>query len=248
MSVRVMSAIWELPMLPTDKLVMLALADCANDEGHCWPSIATVARKSGASERSVQRAIRRAEEAGLLHREEVIGKGCKYNIDPRHCVTPVKVSPPPQCHPTPDTVSPKPSRTIKSSSVAKATSLREAFPMPVGTDPQCWRDFLENRKRKRLGNTATAHRKLLADLARLSDDEWPPPRLIEHAAAHGWGGIYDPREQRNGHMGRHQSANGISATVAAAIDVFGLPDASDERRVPQRVDQVPRLGGPDGHG
>lgn len=119
-----MSAIWELPMLPTDKLVMLALADCANDEGHCWPSIATIARKSGASERSVQRAIRRAEEAGLLHREEVIGKGCKYNIDPRHCVTPVKVSPMSQCHPTPDTVSPKPSRTIKSSSVAKATSLR----------------------------------------------------------------------------------------------------------------------------
>lgn len=56
------------------------------------------------------------------------------------------------------------------------------------------------------------------------------------------------RENRNGHMGRHQSANGISATVAAAIDVFGYPDASDERRVPRGADEMPRLGGPGGHG
>lgn len=108
-----MAAVWELQLLPTDKLVLLALADCANDDGHCWPSIATIARKSGVSERSVQRAIRKAEEAKLIHRQEVIGKGCKYRIDPRHGVTPDRVSPPTPSHPTPDTVSPKPSRTIK---------------------------------------------------------------------------------------------------------------------------------------
>lgn len=113
MSVRIMAAIWETALEPTDKLVILALADCANDEGLCWPSIATVARKSGVSERSVQRAIRKAEGAGILTRTEVKGKGCKYVLHPRHTVTPDTQSPPTECHHTPDTVSPKPSRTTK---------------------------------------------------------------------------------------------------------------------------------------
>lgn len=82
--------------------------------------------------------------------------------------------------------------------------LRKAdpFPMPDGVDPEHWRDFLANRKRKKLTNTATAHKKLLGDIARISDDEWPPGRLIEHAAAAGWAGMYDPREQDNRHGNR----------------------------------------------
>lgn len=120
-----MAAIWEIPMPPTDKLVMLALADCANDGGDCWPSIATVARKSGVSERSVQRAIRWAQEAGLIEREEVVGKGCKYRLTPRHAVTPTPDTVTGRqpdgatgATQTPDTVSPKPSRTIKPSQSA----------------------------------------------------------------------------------------------------------------------------------
>jgi Helix-turn-helix domain len=122
-----MAAIWELPMLPTDKLVMLALADCANDEGWCWPSIATVAAKSGVCERSVQRAIRRAEETKLIaRRDEVLGKGCKYLLDPRHTVTPDTASPATHSRKTPDTQSPKPLGTVKST-VANATG--------AGADP-----------------------------------------------------------------------------------------------------------------
>lgn len=75
----------------------------------------------------------------------------------------------------------------------------QAFPRPAGVEPQVWRDFLANRKRKRMANTATAHKRLCDDLARLADDEWPPGRLVEYAAAKGWGGIYDPREQERSH-------------------------------------------------
>jgi hypothetical protein len=127
MSVRVMSAIWEIPMYPTDKLVLLALADCANDQGLCWPSISTVARKSGVSERSVQRSIRAAEKSGLLKRDEVPGKGCKYTLNPRHSATPDTVSPATDKADTPDTVSPKPSGTTKSKkdkpSLSRATTV-----------------------------------------------------------------------------------------------------------------------------
>lgn len=55
-----MSKVWETPMLSsTDKLVLLALADNSNDEGICWPSIATIVKKTDLSERSVHYSIER---------------------------------------------------------------------------------------------------------------------------------------------------------------------------------------------
>jgi DNA-binding Lrp family transcriptional regulator len=138
MSIRIMSAIWEIPLPPTEKLVLLALADAANDEGLCWPSIATIARKSGFSERSVQRSIRAAEGMGLITREEVIGKGCKYRLIPRQSGTGDRVAPVTETTKTPDTVAPNPSRTTipkkaKASLGTRKTRLPADFE-PVLTD------------------------------------------------------------------------------------------------------------------
>lgn len=111
-----MALVWELPLTPAEKLVLLALADCANDEGEAWPSIATLCRKTNAAERTVQRSIRALEEAGHLRTVKVTGKGNRYRITPA-TVTPLSEShprqndttPPSQCHPTPATVTPNPS-------------------------------------------------------------------------------------------------------------------------------------------
>jgi hypothetical protein len=94
---------------------------------------------------------------------------------------------------------------------------RASFPMPEGVNPEAWKDFLTNRKRKKMPNTATAHKKLMDDLNRLADAEWPIPRLLEHAAAKGWGGIYDPRNQRE--LGNAQTT-GIGRTERAALNVL----------------------------
>jgi len=74
------------------------------------------------------------------------------------------------------------------------------FPKPDWADAQVWADFLANRKRKRLANTATAHKRFLADIAALADEEWPPGRLLEHAVARGWGAIFDPRNRNEHHV------------------------------------------------
>lgn len=110
MSIRIMTAVWERTDLSsTQKLVLLALADWANDEGLCWPSINRLAVKASMAGRSIQRIIRELEEAGFVCRDEVTGKGNKYWIlspltdcHPRHSVIP----PLTESHPTPDTVSP----------------------------------------------------------------------------------------------------------------------------------------------
>lgn len=81
MSVRIMSAVWERQdITPTQKLVLLAFADWANDEGLCWPSIERVCVKSSLTRRTVQVAIRDLSEMGLLVQEKSTGRSCKYWI------------------------------------------------------------------------------------------------------------------------------------------------------------------------
>ena len=53
----------------TQKLVLLALADNANDEGLCWPSVKTIARKCELTEQGVRDQITIFVGAGLIHVE-----------------------------------------------------------------------------------------------------------------------------------------------------------------------------------
>jgi hypothetical protein len=71
MSIKLMSAIWENPPVSGSSLLMLlALADNANDQGMCWPSIKYLAHKCALSERQAQRDLRELETKGLLRTEQ----------------------------------------------------------------------------------------------------------------------------------------------------------------------------------
>ena len=102
MSIAQMTLVWGLPeeVGPADRLVLLALADCANDDGRCWPGVATVARKCAMSERNVQRTLRDLEAGGRVRTERRPGRKSIYMLD---LATPDKLSPPPltDCHPDP---------------------------------------------------------------------------------------------------------------------------------------------------
>ena len=67
MSIKAMTWAWELAELPLrESMVLLALADAANDDGLCWPSQETLALKARSSTRSVKRAIAILKEAELI--------------------------------------------------------------------------------------------------------------------------------------------------------------------------------------
>ncbi len=54
---------------PSTRMVAIALADYANsDSGHCWPSLASLSRRSGLSIRQVQRCLRQVEKDGWIER------------------------------------------------------------------------------------------------------------------------------------------------------------------------------------
>ena len=58
MSIRLMSDVWRLDLPTVEKMVLLVIADHANDEGtQAYPSQATIAAKASISIRTVQRAV-----------------------------------------------------------------------------------------------------------------------------------------------------------------------------------------------
>ncbi|WP_277207098.1 helix-turn-helix domain-containing protein [Vibrio misgurnus] len=67
MSIKVMSYIWDITQFKgSDKLIMLCLADHADDAGLCWPSIETIARKSGVSSTTAKVTLKKLEAEGWI--------------------------------------------------------------------------------------------------------------------------------------------------------------------------------------
>lgn len=52
---------------PTKKLILLLLADRANNEGFCWPSMKTLVEDCEMSREAISRNIKQMAEANLLH-------------------------------------------------------------------------------------------------------------------------------------------------------------------------------------
>ena len=66
MSIKAMVWAWEQQLPATTKIVLLKLADHANDEGDCWPAMANVAKAAGVSQRTAIRHIKTLERVNLL--------------------------------------------------------------------------------------------------------------------------------------------------------------------------------------
>jgi len=77
MSIRVMTSVWDdlRTQAHSELLVLLALADWANDDGYCWPTISALATKARLSERAVQQILGRLTTTGRIRRIQGGGRG-----------------------------------------------------------------------------------------------------------------------------------------------------------------------------
>lgn len=80
MSTIIMSRVWPLELPAVAKFVLVSLADQANDQGVCWPSIATLASRTSYSVRAVQNALRWLQDRGLLEVEIGAMKANRYTL------------------------------------------------------------------------------------------------------------------------------------------------------------------------
>lgn len=180
MSTIIMSACWPLGgMSPSQKAVLISLADNANDHGVCWPSIPTIAKRTCLSERTVQQAIKWLVDAGAVSAQERVGRSTVYTVtphlfDPRSSFTPAAAAPPKltaqppqltteppqQLHPTPAAAAPitvkEPSKNHQEPSSKKFDPVNRL--LSVGVSPEVADDWLELRKQKKATVTETAIR------------------------------------------------------------------------------------------
>jgi hypothetical protein len=200
MSVRMMTLVWELQLADSEKLVLLALADWANDEGLCWPSIDTLAKKCSKSERTIQACIRSLCSKGHLTQKRGTHKTPDYIVhpivrfaDPRSGCTPQSLhpaaaAPDPRspCTPTPAAAAPNTSKKPKEPSKGRA-----AYPPPPGVSDDSWSDYLKLRERKKAPMSATAYKRLCSKLAELEAHD--PNEIVATSVERGWTGFFEPR-------------------------------------------------------
>ncbi|HFI1998242.1 helix-turn-helix domain-containing protein [Pseudomonas aeruginosa] len=119
MSTIIMSACWPLQGLtPAQKAVLISLADNANDEGVCWPSVAKIAERTCLSERAVQQAIKVLNECKALSIEARQGRSTMFTVTPAAFAPPQKVHPRRKCTPaasapTPADAAPPPPQDLR---------------------------------------------------------------------------------------------------------------------------------------
>lgn len=83
MSIAIMSEVWKLDYLNSkEKMVLLALADSANDDGICWPKNLTLQKKCSLSTNPLSQSLKILKDVGLIsfkRRSHVI-EGAKSNL------------------------------------------------------------------------------------------------------------------------------------------------------------------------
>lgn len=83
MSIQAIAAVWDFPVTPQEKLVLLVMADHADERGgSVFPSVARIMQMSGLSERVVQRTTGGLIEVGLIEvvRAAQPGRPTEYRI------------------------------------------------------------------------------------------------------------------------------------------------------------------------
>jgi hypothetical protein len=118
MSIAIMSLVWRMELDHAEKMVLLALADAANDDGVTWLPMSGrsgkmgLRQKTSLSVRKIQYCLRALESAGHLRRDEKPGKGVIYTVQPCTACTPARDAPVHKSTGTPAQRAPKPSVTV----------------------------------------------------------------------------------------------------------------------------------------
>lgn len=114
MAIRVVTRVWDgYHGGGSELLALLALADWSDDEGRCWPSMPSIARKVRLQEKQARRVVHALIEAGFVTVTNFDAGGAasrRYQINLHRLTPPVEGSPPLCGSPPADDRNPSPGR------------------------------------------------------------------------------------------------------------------------------------------
>ena len=207
MSIAIMTEVWK-SVIPTGpKMVLLSLADNANDMGECYPSVRSIAAKCSMSERAVQGHVLTLEKMGVVERDMRIGRSTLYCINPRKICTPARFAPPQNLHHTPANnvktpaeSAPSPAEsapitTTKPSEPPKNQNTAPSFLLPDWIPAESWDAFMETRKAAKAKGTDYAKKLIVSQLEKLRAKGHDPVDVINTSIRSGWKDVYEPKAQ-----------------------------------------------------
>ena len=96
MSLLAISWAWQQDLPRHLKVVLLALADRAHDDGICWPSVLDIARRCGVRSRTIRYHLNTLRDRGLLNVQARPGRANIFRLHLKSISPPLKpISPPP---------------------------------------------------------------------------------------------------------------------------------------------------------
>lgn len=220
-----MSKCWPLQMPPTPKSVLISLADNANDHGVCWPSIATIAKRTCFSERAVQDAIKWLEKHGIAKADRSNGRHTTYLIEPEKYVEPTQ-EPHPRSSRTPAADAPTPAAAAsvpqqmprqppqevpsnrkepsKEPSGNRQTRVKQetidTFVLPDWIPEDAWIGYIEMRQKKKQAPTERARDLVIKELTKLRGLGQDVEAVLNQSTRVGWTDVYAVKAVNQPHM------------------------------------------------
>lgn len=237
MSIRIMSRIWDAgPPDPMQRIVLLAIADHADDQGRAYPSMVGIASKCGMTERGARGIIRKLEAAGYLETRIGGGRGGKshYTVNPEPETRNDKpgMSKPGTTRPetrnetalNPEPRSAEPSVTIKEPPKSRETPVDVLCKI---VRHETATDFAAHRKAMKKPLTHEAARRLVSKLANHPD----PDAVFDLSIENGWQGVFPEKiGGRNVHTNYNTTpdrpANRADPALEQIARIAGLNQAS----------------------
>lgn len=208
-----MSAVWQLSEYRNEKrLVLLALADWANDDGVCWPKMPAIAEKAGITERGASGIMRQLVRDGVV---EILDEGGGRGHSRRYRIhLPKKDEPASSFTPAKDEGGSK--KRMKVEAVKDEggdITIRKNHQEPPEKQPppvlppwvpvESWNGFTEMRRRINKPLTPSGQKLIIGKLSGFRDSGFDPTEILDNSTMNNWLGVYEPRpngENRNGQL------------------------------------------------
>jgi hypothetical protein len=219
MSTIIMSHCWPMVgMSPAQKAVLISLADQANDDGYCWPSVGTIAKRTCLSERAVQGAIKWLQSAGLLSSDERRGTSSVYRI------TPAAYAPPQEMRPADAAPKPSLNRQLNRKEPKDTRADATGFVLPDWIPADAWAAFMETRKEKKAKSTPYALGLIVKSLKTFQAAGHDPVEILNASIKAGWSDVYPPKVPASAMTPGRRSNAPPHKYAAAAAAIFDFDD------------------------
>lgn len=196
------------------KFVLVAMANCANEDMKCWPSIAHLSEATCQDRKTVLENIKRLKELGIISdTESRMGRTLQVTVfalnkeyqkrDSTEIGTVPKktvkspVIPHKESRYSVETVPKTGHGTIKEPSINQIPNTKDTAQAPVVLPEwlpmDSWMAFMQTRKKKKAADTPYAVGLILKDLAKYQTAGHDIADILNKSIKGGWSDVYEPK-------------------------------------------------------